>query len=142
MTESATIAIGYIRSHAKKYKINPDVFNKYDIQIHFPEGAVPKDGPSAGVTITTSLISALTNTPVRSDIAMTGEITLRGNILPIGGLKEKSIAAHRSGVKTIFIPKDNEKDLDEIPASVRKDLEIILVDNISKIIDQVLVPVK
>ena len=142
MTESATIAIGYIRSHAKKYKINPDVFNKYDIQIHFPEGAVPKDGPSAGVTITTSLISALTNTPVRSDIAMTGEITLRGNVLPIGGLKEKSIAAHRSGVKTIFIPKDNEKDLDEIPASVRKDLEIILVDNISKIIEQVLVPVK
>jgi ATP-dependent Lon protease len=139
MTESASIAIGYIRSHAKKYKINPDLFNRYDIHIHCPEGAVPKDGPSAGVTITTSLISALTNTPVRSDIAMTGEITLRGNVLPIGGLKEKSIAAHRSGVKTIFIPKDNEKDLEDIPESVRKDLEIILVDNISKIIEAALV---
>ncbi len=139
MKESASIALGYVKSQAKKYKIDPAIFEKIDIHIHCPEGAVPKDGPSAGVTIATSLISALTNYPVRLDIAMTGEITLRGNILPIGGLKEKSIGAHRSGITTIFIPKDNEKDIEEIPESIRKDMKIISVDNVEKIIDQVLV---
>lgn len=142
MKESATIALGYVRSNAAKYNINPAIFEKIDIHIHCPEGAVPKDGPSAGVTITTSLISALTNHPVRQDIAMTGEITLRGNVLPIGGLKEKSIAAHRSGIKTIYIPKDNERDVEDIPASVRKELEIIYVDHISKLVDKVLVKEK
>ncbi|MFA6936066.1 MAG: endopeptidase La [Bacilli bacterium] len=139
MKESASIALGYVKSQAKKYKIDPAIFEKIDIHIHCPEGAVPKDGPSAGVTIATSLISALTNYPVRLDIAMTGEITLRGNVLPIGGLKEKSIGAHRSGITTIFIPKDNEKDIEEIPESIRKDMKIISVDNVEKIIDQVLV---
>lgn len=139
MKESASIALGYVKSQARKYKIDPAIFEKIDIHIHCPEGAVPKDGPSAGVTIATSLISALTNFPVRLDIAMTGEITLRGNVLPIGGLKEKSIGAHRSGITTIFIPKDNEKDIEEIPESIRKDMKIICVDNVEKIIDQVLV---
>lgn len=139
MKESASIALGYVKSQAKKYKIDPAIFEKIDIHIHCPEGAVPKDGPSAGVTIATSLISALTNYPVRLDIAMTGEITLRGNVLPIGGLKEKSIGAHRSGITTIFIPRDNEKDIEEIPESIRKDMKIISVDNVEKIIDQVLV---
>ena len=139
MKESASIALGYVKSQAKKYKIDSAIFEKIDIHIHCPEGAVPKDGPSAGVTIATSLISALTNYPVRLDIAMTGEITLRGNVLPIGGLKEKSIGAHRSGITTIFIPKDNEKDIEEIPESIRKDMKIISVDNVEKIIDQVLV---
>ena len=139
MKESATIALGYVRSNAAKYKIDPAIFEKIDIHIHCPEGAVPKDGPSAGVTITTSLISALTKRPVRQDIAMTGEITLRGNILPIGGLKEKSIAAHRSGIKTIFVPKENERDIEDIPASIRKDLTIIFVDHVSQIIDKVLI---
>ncbi len=140
MKESASIAIGYVKSNAKKYHINPSLFEKNDIHIHVPEGAVPKDGPSAGVTMTTSLISALNGKPVRADVAMTGEITLRGNVLPIGGLKEKLIAAHRSGIKTVFIPKENERDLDDIPESIRNDLEIISVDQIEKIIKRVLVP--
>lgn len=139
MKESASIAIGYVKSNAKKYHINPSIFEKNDIHIHVPEGAVPKDGPSAGVTMTTSLISALNGKPVRADIAMTGEITLRGNVLPIGGLKEKLIAAHRSGIKTVFIPKENERDLDDIPLSIRNDLEIISVDQIDKIIKKALV---
>lgn len=139
MKESANIALGYVKSHAEKYNISPDIFDKVDIHIHAPEGAVPKDGPSAGVTITTSIISCLTNIPVRRDIAMTGEITLRGNVLPIGGLKEKSIAAHRSGVKTIFIPFENSKDIDDIPESVRNDLTIIPVKQVSEILDKVLI---
>lgn len=138
MKESATIAMGYVRSHADKYHIDQKTFDECDLHLHFPEGAVPKDGPSAGVTIVTSLISALTKRPVRQDIAMTGEVTLRGNVLPIGGLKEKSIAAHRSGIKKIFIPKENERDISEIPESVRRDLKIVYVENVSQIIEQVL----
>ncbi len=139
MKESASIAMGYVKANAEKYGIDPSVFEKKDIHIHCPEGAIPKDGPSAGVTIATSIISALTNKAVRQDIAMTGEITLRGNVLPIGGLKEKSIGAHRSGIKEILIPYENEKDIDEIPESIRKDMKIHLIKHISQIIDLVLV---
>lgn len=138
MKESANIAIGYVKANAQKYSIDPKIFENIDIHIHAPEGAVPKDGPSAGVTMTTAIISALNKHPVRADIAMTGEITLRGNVLPIGGLREKSIAAHRSGIKTIFIPKDNEKNIEDIPETIRKDMEIILVSHISETISKVL----
>ena len=139
MKESANIALGFIKSHADKLNINPEVLEKVDIHIHAPEGAVPKDGPSAGVTITTSLVSCLTNKPVRNDVAMTGEVTLRGNVLPIGGLKEKSIAAHRSGIKTIYIPFENQKDIDDIPESVRGDMQIIPVKHVFEILENVLV---
>ena len=120
MKESATIAYDYVRANAKKYKIQPEVFEKNDIHIHVPEGAVPKDGPSAGVTLTTALVSSLSDTPVKANLAMTGEVTLRGNVLPIGGLKEKSMAAHRCGITTIVIPKANVKDLDDVPATVTR----------------------
>ena len=139
MKESANIALGYVKANAKKYDIDPNIFENIDLHIHAPEGAVPKDGPSAGVTMTTAIISALSKKAACSDIAMTGEITLRGNVLPIGGLREKSIAAHRSGIHTIFIPKENEKDIEDIPESIRKDMHIIPVDHISEIISQVIV---
>ncbi|MDD3422537.1 MAG: endopeptidase La [Bacilli bacterium] len=138
MKESASIALGYVKANAERFKIDPKTFDNTDIHLHFPEGAVPKDGPSAGVTIVTCLVSALTHRPVKQDIAMTGEVTLRGNILPIGGLREKSIAAHRSHIKTIYVPKENERDIEEVPESVRKDLKIVYVEHVSQIIDQVL----
>ncbi len=138
MKESAQAALSYVKSNSKLYKIDPDFYNEHDIHIHVPEGAVPKDGPSAGVTITTAIISALTDRKVDHFIGMTGEITLRGRILPIGGLKEKSIAAHRSGLKTIMIPADNKKDLEDIPKDVREQLEIIPVGTIEEIIAKVL----
>ena len=138
MKESADIALDYVKANAKKYNITTD-FDKIDIHIHFPEGAVPKDGPSAGITMTTALVSALTNTPVDRNVAMTGEITLRGNVLPIGGLKEKSISAHRSGIKTIIIPAENERDLDEIPEEVKEALEIKFVNNVSDVLNIALV---
>lgn len=137
MKESAQAALSYVRSNSDKLGINPDIFNENDIHIHVPEGAVPKDGPSAGVTIATAIISALTHKYVNHKIGMTGEITLRGRILPIGGLREKSIAAHRSGLTKILIPKENVQDIEEIPESVKKDLEIVpveVIDDIVKII--------
>ncbi|WP_159649907.1 endopeptidase La [Erysipelothrix aquatica] len=139
MKESAEIAFGYVKSHAKELKIAPDFFEKHDIQVHVPEGAVPKDGPSAGVTFTTALISALTNRKVASDIAMTGEITLRGNVLPIGGLKEKSLAAHRVGITRIVIPKMNEKDLVDVPDVVKENVKFIPVETIDQVIKEALV---
>ena len=127
MKESARAAISYIRANADKYGIPAETFGETDIHIHVPEGATPKDGPSAGITMATAILSAFTHKPVRKDIAMTGEITLRGKVLPIGGLKEKALAAHRIGIKNIIIPKDNEKDEEEIPENVREDLNFIPV---------------
>ena len=129
MQESARIALSYIKANAKEYKIDEEYIDNIDIHIHVPEGAVPKEGPSAGVAITTALLSSLTNTLVSSNISMTGEITLRGKVLPIGGVREKLIGAHRANIKRVFLPKQNEKDLKEIPNEVKKDLEIIYVDN-------------
>lgn len=139
MKESASIAYDYVRANAKKYKIKPEVFEKNDIHIHVPEGAVPKDGPSAGVTLTTALISSLSDTPVKANLAMTGEVTLRGNVLPIGGLKEKSMAAHRCGITTIVIPKANVKDLDDVPATVKESVNFVPVERVSQVLDVALV---
>ena len=135
MQESCKAAITYIRSRADKLGIDPHFNKNKDIHIHFPEGAVPKDGPSAGITICIGVISALTGIPVRRDLAMTGEITLRGRILPIGGLKEKTMAALRAGVSTVIIPADNEPDLEEIDQSVRERLKFITADHVDAILD-------
>ena len=124
MKESCSIALDYVKSNAEKFNINPELFAENDIHIHVPEGAVPKDGPSAGVAITTAIVSCLSKTPVNPDVAMTGEVTLRGNALPIGGLREKSLAALRSGIKTIIVPEENKKDVDELPKEVKETLKI------------------
>ena len=139
MKESATIAYDYVRANAKKYKIKPEFFETNDVHIHVPEGAVPKDGPSAGVTLTTALVSSFSNTPVKANLAMTGEVTLRGHVLPIGGLKEKSMAAHRCGITTIVIPKANVKDLDDVPQTVKDSVEFIPVERVSQVLDAALV---
>lgn len=139
MKESASIALGYVKANAHKYQTDPTFFEKHDIHIHVPEGAVPKDGPSAGVTITTALVSLLSNRKVRRDVAMTGEITLRGSVLPIGGLREKSIAAHRSGITTVIIPKQNEKDLEDVPKSVKDELRFVLADHVDVVLGEALV---
>ena len=139
MKESAEIALDYVKAHAQDFKIDPAFFDTHDIHIHVPEGAVPKDGPSAGVTMTTAIVSALSNVPVYSDIAMTGEVTLRGNVLPIGGLREKSLAAHRVGINRILIPKNNLRDLDDIPSTVKDDIEFIPVETVSQVLNEALV---
>lgn len=139
MKESTSIALDYVKSNAGKYQIDPKFFEKHDIHIHVPEGAVPKDGPSAGVTLTTALVSVLTSTPAKADLAMTGEVTLRGNVLPIGGLREKSMAAHRCGISTVVIPKMNVKDLDDLPQTVRESIQFIPVETVDQVIDQALV---
>jgi ATP-dependent Lon protease len=138
MQESASAALSYVRSRASHFGIVPSIFEKRDLHVHVPEGATPKDGPSAGVAMATSLISVMTGIPIRRDVAMTGEITLRGRVLEIGGLKEKLLAALRAGVKTVFIPKDNEKDLAEVPANVRDHLEIVPVSHVDQVIDRAL----
>ena len=130
MKESATIALDYVKANAEKYKIDPSIFAENDIHIHVPEGAVPKDGPSAGVAMTLAIISALSKEPVSPDIALTGEVTLRGNALPIGGLREKSLAATRSGIKEIIVPNDNKKDVSELPKEVKKALKIHYMSNV------------
>jgi len=134
MKESAQAAFSYIRSNASKFKIDPSFYKKYDIHIHVPAGAIPKDGPSAGVAMVTSIVSLLTDKPLKDFLGMTGEISLRGNVLPIGGLKEKSTAAHRSGLKQIIVPYLNKKDLEEIPDKVKKDLKITFVKEVEEVI--------
>jgi ATP-dependent Lon protease len=138
MQESVSAALSYVRSRSTKFGIKPTLFEKRDIHVHVPEGATPKDGPSAGVAMATSIVSVLTGIPIRRDIAMTGEITLRGRILPIGGLKEKLLAALRAGITTVFIPKENEKDLAEIPDNVKKHLKLIPVADVDEVIAQAL----
>lgn len=138
MKESAQLAVTYVRVHAAEYGIDPERLKKCDLHIHAPEGAVPKDGPSAGVTLTTALVSCLSGMPVRGDVAMTGEITLHGNVLPIGGLREKSMAAYREGMKLVLIPKGNEPDLYEVDDEVKKNLEFLPVTNLSQVLEAAL----
>ena len=139
MKESAKTGISYIRSVAEQYKIADDFFETHDIHIHIPEGAVPKDGPSAGITMATAMISAIANRKVRADVAMTGEITLRGRVLPIGGLKEKLLAAKSAGVKSVLIPEKNTRDIGEISVEITKGLEIISVTTMNDVLKHALV---
>ena len=137
MKESAQAGFSYIKSNASDFKIPESFFKEKEIHIHLPEGAIPKDGPSAGITMIMAMLSAITKNPVRSDVAMTGEITLRGNVLPIGGLNEKLLAAVRSGIKTVLIPADNEKDLVEVPEEILSKLKIIPVEKVEDAISHV-----
>ncbi len=139
MRESAQAALSYVRSRSDKLKLSPDYFTQHDIHLHVPAGAVPKDGPSAGVTMATALASLLTGRSVRDDVAMTGEITLRGQVLPVGGIKEKVLAAHRAGLRTVILPDRNEKDLDDLPQEVRDSMKFILVDKVDQVFDAALV---
>jgi ATP-dependent Lon protease len=139
MRESAQAAVSYIRAHVSEWPIDPDFNEKYDLHIHVPAAATPKDGPSAGITMATALASALMGCPVRRDVAMTGEITLRGHVLPIGGLKEKLLAAHRAGIKTVLIPKENVRDLDLLPPHVREEVEIVPVERMDEVLARALV---
>ncbi len=134
MKESAKIALSYVRSKAKLLKIDDDFFEKHDIHLHVPAGATPKDGPSAGITMVTAIVSLLTHRPVRTNVGMTGEITLRGRVLPVGGIKQKILAAHRAQLDTIILPKRNEKDLDDLPDEVRQEMHFIVVEGISQVL--------
>ena len=138
MKESAEAAFSWVRAHSDALKLDRDFYQQQDIHIHVPEGAVPKDGPSAGVTMTTALVSALTGTPVRQNVAMTGEITLRGRVLPIGGLKEKTLAAYRAGIDTLIIPEENRKDLVKIPSYVLDKFRIVPVKEIEEVLETAL----
>jgi ATP-dependent Lon protease len=142
MQESVQAALSYTRAHAKEYGIKSGSFESLDIHLHIPEGAVPKDGPSAGITMATALISAFSQYKVRHDVAMTGEITLRGKVLPIGGLKEKLIAAHRAGVKTVIIPTQNKKDLVDIPKRIRREMNIIFASQMDEVLKHALIMTK
>lgn len=138
MKESAQAALSYVRSHAAEFGIPMKLFKRCGIHVHVPKGAVPKDGPSAGVAIVTALASVLTGRPARADTAMTGEITLTGLVLPVGGIKEKVLAAHRAGIRRVVLPKANQGDLVKLPDQVRKDIEIVLVENISEALKETL----
>jgi ATP-dependent Lon protease len=140
MQESAHAALSYVRSRASQLGLSPTFNRKLDIHIHVPEGAIPKDGPSAGITLATAIVSALTKVPVRRDVAMTGEITLRGRVFPIGGVKEKLLAAHRIGITTIILPRENEKDLADIPKAILDAMTVELVDHIDEVLKIALVP--
>jgi ATP-dependent Lon protease len=134
MKESAKAALSYVKSHAKQLGLDSKIINRSDIHIHVPEGAVPKDGPSAGLAITTAIISAFSGKPFRKELAMTGEVTLRGRALEIGGVKEKIIAAHRAGVKEVILPKDNQKNLIDVPKKVRDDLKFHFVESMDDVV--------
>jgi len=138
MQESIQAAFSFVKARSPSYGVKPSLIGRKDIHVHLPEGAVPKDGPSAGVGMVTSIISTLTGIPVRRDIAMTGEVTLRGRVLPIGGLKEKLLAALRGGIRTVLIPAENEKDLVEIPATIRDGLEIVPVSHVDEVLARAL----
>ena len=140
MKESAQAALSYVRSRAERLGIPPDFFETVDLHIHVPAGAVPKDGPSAGVALATSLASLLTGRLVRHDVAMTGEITLRGKVLPVGGIKDKVLGARRGGIKTVILPKRNEKDLEDIPDSVRQEIQFIFVETMDEVLQHALEP--
>ena len=142
MRESAQAALSFIRSRADELGVLPTAFDEKDVHIHVPSGAIPKDGPSAGVTMTTALASLVSGRVVRADVAMTGEITLRGKVLPVGGIKEKVLAAHRAGIKTIILPKGNVRDLDDIPEALRRELEFVPVDTIAEVIQRALEPAR
>ena len=135
MKESARAALSYSRTRSHEWGIKDGFFSKLDIHIHIPAGATPKDGPSAGAALTTALVSSLTRRPVRKDVAMTGEITLRGKVLPVGGIKEKVLAAHRAGITTFVLPDHNRKDVDDIPAKVRNDIQFVYVNEMSQVLD-------
>ena len=139
MQESAQAALSYVRTRARQLRLPDNFYEKIDIHIHVPEGAIPKDGPSAGIALATTIVSALTRRPVRRDIAMTGEITLRGRVLPIGGLKEKILAAHRGDVSRVLIPLENKKDMEDIPKRVLKKVELVLVDHMDSVLKEALV---
>jgi ATP-dependent Lon protease len=138
MRESGQAALSYARARASQLGLDKWFYRDIDIHVHIPEGASPKDGPSAGITMCTALVSALTGVPTRADVAMTGEITLRGTVLAIGGLNEKTVAARRAGIKTLLIPKANEKDLAEVPEDVREDLSFVLVENMDQVLEHAL----
>jgi ATP-dependent Lon protease len=138
MRESARAALSWIRSHAAELGIEREVFEKHTLHIHVPAGAIPKDGPSAGVTMATAMVSALTGIPVRKDVAMTGEITLRGRVLPIGGLKSKILAAHLSGAGMVILPRKNEKDLRDIPEEIRKQVKLVLAESMAEVLEAAL----
>ena len=134
MQESIKAAKSYVRSKSLEYGIIPPIFEKKDFHIHVPEGATPKDGPSAGIAMVTSIVSTITNVPIRKDLAMTGEVTLTGQVLAIGGLKEKLLAAHRAGIKEVLLPKDNEKDLKDVPEKVKEDIKLTIVSNVDEVL--------
>jgi ATP-dependent Lon protease len=140
MKESAHAALSYLRSKAKEWGVPEDFYEEYDIHIHVPAGAQPKDGPSAGVTLFVALFSILTGRPVKNDVAMTGEITLRGAVLPVGGIKEKVLAAKRAGLKKVILPDRNQKDLDDVPANVREGMEFLFIKRVDEVIDLAIGP--
>ena len=140
MRESAQAALSYARSRAAAFGLNPQEFEKTDVHIHVPAAATPKEGPSAGITMATALLSALTHRPVRREVALTGEITLRGRVLPVGGIREKVLAAHRAGIRTFILPRRNEKDLRDVPPEVRRHLHFVLVETMEEALDQAFLP--